>query len=775
MDIKRLPLEIISCILGYVDSEDLVNLFATLDRRIHLIIASPHALPVLELGKARIPRLLNRIASSSRSVGKLSLRGVPMEANALADLLLSTNPYSLDVCQTLLRSVNSLFSTEPQRARGEHTGPESHLFTPFGFPNFAVLTPRLGCLNIDVALKSIVLAEQSSPPIALGLETALMTNAVLALPPSLHTFIISKLGQHHAPYIINALPRTLTRLSVRMNNGTFPLTACFLYLTSLTDLEVHGDLSLSDGGNGDEEIDLPPSLTRLILQYISPLPLLLTYPPLQKSCVSTLQLGCIAYIPTHLEMAPYYPPTLTDLKLNIQRLMVEESCLAQLLPTTLTRLGLGLEYYHPSSLNLRSLPNLHSLDLFITSKMVRKADYVPETVATFLERSFKTPEIHVGLLPTSLTHLDLAVSFQDSLVLSEIPPLLSLSVRDMSFGAFIAFRALQPRCSLRLTYAIDLFGSCQASVAGSAEHSRELRALIRAHCEDATFDSLRLSHSLKRAYSIAGDCFTFNSGFSSRNAAETATWTEFRDIVILRQHRCRLSNSGDLIFIKSVFPNLKVLENASRDSATETTTSNLPSQLERYVYHGYLTLTDKLLPATLRHLELSGSTGPNSRVALESLPNLTYLAAPNWHFFVQNPTQWICSPMKMLRMHLSELEDVHVIRILTESVCAQTRAVMRINLSYCETGLLLDAQDRLTEIEQQLSEKSPELAERRQKTHSKLLKLLEEPMPISIPSIPAQPSKGAENIGSVVLKLEIDTKASTRVRIYGAVRTKLEF
>lgn len=374
-----LPPDGIRPILKYLDLNTLARLFATFDRNITRQLSAPDAIFLLRIKKQKAPfaGLLRYFLSSVTNVVTLEFgNGVNITAEQLL-LLKTLNPRHLKLKRQFLsfktRALLAKFQMDPSEETLANIG--AHLL-PNGFPNLALLTPRLE--SLDFNYRDIIVHE--SPGGRHGYKQYLrhlrddrfdfeipptVTSLSVSNPPDPFPFPASLFER--SPQTIRSLKLETSRSLANEYRGAGPLNLILSRFNCLESLSLIGVFMLEV----DEATRFPPSLTSF--EYLGP------YFPVEL--LSTLQMKSSKLVdlsitsryaqdpqstlPAIIDLNELLPPTLRSFGLHLSyNFGHSRACNIINLPLTLDSLSLTLPAYNPDYMNeVRLMKNLAHLQL----------------------------------------------------------------------------------------------------------------------------------------------------------------------------------------------------------------------------------------------------------------------------------------------------------------------------------------------------------------------------------------------------------------------------
>lgn len=715
--LNTLPLDGVRPILSYLDVESLVKLFATFDRKIQALLASPNAFEYLYIeatreGLVRAP--YRYFLSAVRNVNSLKVENELGWSAKTISLLQTLNPLHLDLGNGfLVDDYSKALRKLDTQVQELFSGP----YNNYPVPNFRILTPRL---------ETLLLSDDTfTPHYDREWDDFQETLTNLELPPTLSKL---HLGCSVSPEILFDLetPAHITSLSVGgREEYTYSLPKIFARFTSLQHLAVSGCTVDKD----ERTWRFPPALETLTyrVNHVD-WPSLLSHTAFRETSISSVSLSIAerSFVPRArslfggLDFAQWFPPTAKTLRIEF-----------------------SFEYLEDDEIYFEDLKNDHGdeNEVFLRSL---PPSLTSLTIEAFLLPSTDTaPTEKLGIAKVSTVRL------QNLLHLEHLE-ILSSAEADGNF-ALASYGNLPPGLKTLIIKPLDFKSLTLAEIERLPKtlttlhvHSFDLKLVdaFRSHLKDCR---LFIESRLFNPWHVP-DSDLASSGF----------WFPQYDLVKLQLFVQTYYNRSKVHFVRA-FVLTEPLPNAAR--RLEEFLGLPPTDDDRV-----LTLSSTLQSVALPCSALFPSVLPRSLTALTApnalgnlrvwpFPNLTHLDAPkigiplSHHEYLANLTT--------LRATIVDIEDVNVAPFLTTVLSLKARTNAKISIETHCTGALLPGDDRdgLQNVSWPLIQ---------QKSASILNALLASPMPPSSGLLPQHDSFIIENdtIGRIVTSLKVVTPDS---------------
>lgn len=669
--LRTLTLDGIRPILSYVDLPSLVKLFATLDRNIIKLLFSPGAFSYLRIEPiGTIPRVLYRnFLGSLRNVHHLDVQSNVLWSAPTLSLLTTLNPRSLSIGSAFLHSsVFTLLADLKKHPEEQSLAHMARFLLPNGFPNFALLVPRLETIDLpevaDLVKKSNVQFLFNSAPLEFHMTfPPTLTSATLQLPPK--PFPIA---------LLDALPSTLRALTVDHNSQDIMYAEDedkfdFGRFTQLEYLWVEGARHFVN------RLEVPPTLQTLAIETNCTPWDFLRHPSLKASKLTRMTI--LIGRPGHktedpIDLAQLLPSSLICLKLQISGDLGIASLPPSLIEFELIILdGSSDEHIFTLIDGLRSLKEL-------------KVELSNDERDDLMLRS-----IVKGTLPTSLTKLTLGESLRGHLTKAQIQKL-PLTLRSLYIPAWPLatvedFHAHLPNCHLFITEHVWYW---------SPMVDGYLREKFK-HLWVPAFDVNLYFDELRQYYHALNAHFKLELHLAMADVVGAGPSPETKRLVHRHQAWSVTSFAeSDHFFAHqscwTMFPALEYLNmNAMLPSGNFSFISFLPATLT------YLDLNDSTcelslhrLPTSLTHLSAGRHTRPlMDGSTMVPSTRLKFIDTPTLELRHSVLASW--RNLDTLHATIIELADYNVVPFLTTVVGRKTRLNMKVSIKYHTTGALI--------------------------------------------------------------------------------------
>lgn len=676
MALATLPPDGLRLITNLLDLESMARLFATLNRRMQIMLSSPgilHNLVLQDFEKHRGKRFMYFI-KSLRNVKRLQITSSTMGVLGHKDSswLSSLNPLEL--------KVNSEILFRQHLPNGDDD-PDAM----YNGPPLPASLRRLTTLILD--------ADNDIPA-----ELYLQQQAEDLYPATLTSVSVFWYGPPPLS-ILDHLPKTLKSLSMSLyqSQRTFDCPHCHA-LTRYNELE---SLTVSFTDSSIELADrtpaytLPPSLRTLkFIRVLADAALFDTLPRLLANCpqlatftIEAIDTSRAPRIDRGIPPCALAHPNLLHMVYNKRPDDVHDADIISF-PLSLVSLTTTITLHWDRF--VQALPNLKVLEkLKLTSGDRRGFVLAPKFVARVVDepaiinppvegRPFAIP---CTLLPSSLRHLEFDnVEPPKSSEIECLPTnlrLLAVSVFILSAHSDLVKRA--PSCRLSMVKPARIWHT--ENTAWSIENDM-------APYWSSTVDVNAWMFALRRKAAQLGIYCGFDRILGS---AENVEISFPSDMKILK-----FGSASDPEVVRwNLAP---YLEKAVRESPQlehlvlrTPTPVRLPSSLTQLTHLELCDSPIEALPALpqLQHLSSSITHSIRATNAPAALQSLTSLDVPNWRipwYFLKN---WNLKDMKMLRMTLADISDFKVVDFLTRHLTPQTRLNSSLAIEYYATGSLL--------------------------------------------------------------------------------------
>ena len=332
LQLNTIPLDGLRPILSFIDLKSLIKLYATFDRKLQALIASPNAFAFLCIKAAGkdIPIAPYRyFVTAIRNVNHLKFENEVDWSPKSILLLLALNPRILEIgTEFLNQSVCKMLKEAKLFPKNEELKHMAQFFLKKGIPNFSALTPRLEALKLDS------LSFYACGPVIADFR---VTNTLTALKVT-------------SNFPLDHLPSTLLSLDVEHHSThTIALEKVFDQFKALQSLTIRGPCLTPSS------FTFPSTLNTFncIQRNSSDLHVstgILAHPSLKTTRVSSVRLVFPVHSllkPPNLDLAQLLPPSLKTLSLGLAHSKVRTETGSDVkveflksLPTSLTDLSI---------------------------------------------------------------------------------------------------------------------------------------------------------------------------------------------------------------------------------------------------------------------------------------------------------------------------------------------------------------------------------------------------------------------------------------------------
>lgn len=740
LELKTVPIPVASLIWEYLDVEGMSTLFATFDKSIQRQLASSRAISFMEA-----PQYLSGPARyflrSARNVGTVRL-GFDVGWRLPAfELLPSLSPASLIICsESVSQFINKdLFHAYRLESLEKDLQNEDDLaylerlkrcFTRDALPNFAYLSPALRSLKIACDPNDM-LSRRGVYKNEVTLQDDLSES--LLLPSTLNSLTIENIIFVTPNAIFGALPPGLTALHLSFSISTgFSLRLLlqrFPQLQSLELLATHFYLSDGDGDNEEGSSLADSNLTNLRLGSFDNFPL----PLLQSGLFLQLPLERL-----RIEASPY----LTTLR---QSIAMDSVDLSLWLPTSLTALHLTQNadrHYSNTHINISRLPpklteatiELGTFDTLLIPAAIwlphlttLRVAVIPksrvhlnccnsahaatstvrnEMTLTTFEAGLPTMlPLDVSALPRGLTSLTIDCRAQIPLLEDEarlLPEsLTALFLARCDLAAAVQLRSIRPNCSIIFLKPLNVWHSENATILRSE----------REHLWSPVLDCQAFEHHVLTTYNALRIFLRLDWDVPASKIDDEDEETHFFETTALIWHPTAKRQFPSIDhqnafpvydFIKESFPYLTklVLKPLERSDVLSIFSASLPAALTHLELAKVdICYFDCMLPYSLTYIKSDSKYhSPMPTLHLQDFPNLNFLDAPLWKFWLSD-LLWSDPGMDTFSACIAGLSDTMVVRFLRDLLTPHTRLNAALSFDFYETGRLLDPQDDLSDSE----------------------------------------------------------------------------
>lgn len=690
-----LPIDDVRSIFEYLDYSELLSLYATLDRRMQKLIATPDIVYQLSCpSRHHLHHGRDRLfLQSIRNVKLLRFGDSRPSDSKLLPLLTTLNPRTLILQkpQPVPKLLPSLITLETS-PKDEDALQATKFMTVNGFPDLALLTPRLEtliCNRIDpyICNQHWDLYKQRKEREGTWYQ--------LSLPPSLTSLEIS---DHLHTSLIRSLPSTLGSLKVgRQIDGTFAPVALLELFSRLKHLESLDISQCSYNAEDMTNLVFPRSLTTLKLNSsLFALPLLSR---LKSSKIQHLKLCPDPDLHRFadgsadgLNLGACMPPSLISLDWSVDR---DQSggfgAYYPTLPSTITDLRLMLTGSFKNYLDcLKDLPSLTTLSILFSTRFtiaVVKADGSDEVVGIpqLKSSSSGSTTLRLNLLPHSILHLiliDGRSTMLSPLGVENLPPNLQcLSMSCFHLEQHEALIKRYPNCILRIIDPVALFNSTNGQWLRHkfAEETSNVWNWSR-------FSDSVIRHFAPHRISFALTPIISDSKTTMAKLPNIASFiqTPYRDPL---NDSIRLS--GALKLDSTLFTAMKGLTELKLDFPATIEDLASASKLTRLDLGSADPGPNLVFPKALTHLTATSTIDVPFRLGDTNVPKLNHLDAPNWSFSAGYLNGCITDLLETLKCTVKELPDYAVTQFLTITVHRRARFNAEISVLYWTTGFLV--------------------------------------------------------------------------------------
>lgn len=730
MKFRALPIDLLRLILDRLEFNDYVRLYNTLDKGIHQsfsfarVFTEIHVYVDDEVSRLDAFNLLAIVRNVSTLTVDKSLKWPPH----LLRLLTTLNPLQLRICASPLdASAADIVHRYLEEVSDQSERRIARLLTPSLLPKFSRLTPQLEHLE---------LYDPSSNPLKRGtflspmLDTPWNDDEPFQSRLSYYRFPLASLTSFTIECVSTAiwdamsasLPVSLRKLSLQ-TNYSLDLASLVDSFPMLEDLYVgvvqdyHGCPSWK---STNSEGALPQSLLRFAIatRGHAQLWLLLEHCKLVSSNVTTLEIHASEHwdnqFDLELDLRLYLPPSITKALIHLPLVATVLN-----LPTSLTALDLVQNFLAPQlGPILPSLTHLTTLHLKLNDRIditgSRDRRYVAKLISG---RSILAAELKLfQMLPKTLTRLSIEGGCDmgpSSAAIEDLPPKLrSLSLPYLNLAEIDILSKHLPSCYLTISEPIELWSSTNGRFLRSSEVSPLWSPVIDL---DAWIATVARHYIQLHAQFVLKLAVPYKKLKLENESCSVETLCLTSDLLV-RIESPTTKSRHDIPQLGRVFvcfPNLRKL------ILVDSSTAASPAGSWTLQHHGTTTrqldLPLSALPPSMTYLEVfdahirilldSPTAAPNlSFIAtnttcsipkgldlsqLKLLPNLMFLAAPNWIIPSILARKWLLSDLERLEFCIS-LYDYEVLDFLADKeIDLRSRSHIELSISYIPTGYYL--------------------------------------------------------------------------------------